>query len=170
MRDAAAVVEYWYVGEIGGEAMFWILAQNAEPDHARKWLALAQVESQVAGWLAGVIASRNHRDLPDCSATLACARARCDEVAGRSWPELMQWLEAIAADALIEMQSDAARLPAELIATGDLVVAHERALVEFAELEIAGRGTESLRPLREFIALVSGLAGRQHLLDDLVVQ
>jgi hypothetical protein len=67
-------------------------------------------------------------------------------------------------------EADAARLPAELIATGDLVVAHERALVEFAELEIAGRGTESLRPVQEFLSLLCVRAGREHLIDDGVIQ
>jgi hypothetical protein len=153
MREADAVLEDWYVGEVGGEATFWVLAQRSEPEHARKWLALAEVESQVAGRLAAVMASRN-RSIPGCAQDVDRARDRCDALRGRSWPELMLWLRELAADALDEMRADAARLPAELIATGDLVVAHERALVEFADLEIAGRGTESLRRVQDFLSLL----------------
>jgi len=169
MRDADAVLEDWFVGEVGGEAMFWVLAQRSEPEHARKWLALAEVESQVAGRIAAVMASRNQA-IPECTQDFDRARARCDAVSGRSWPELMQWLQEIAADALNEMRADAARLPAELIAMGDLVVAHERALVEFAELEMAGRGTDSLRPVQKFLSLLSGRAGREHVVGDDVIQ
>jgi hypothetical protein len=150
MFDADAVLEDWYAGEVGGEALFWGLAERSEPDLARKWLALAAVESRVAKHLAHVMASRNLA-IPECRDAPARARARCDAVAGNSWAELMQWLKELAAEALSEMRADAARLPAGLSATGDLVVLHEQALVDFAELEIAGGGVDSLRPVREFL-------------------
>jgi len=171
MWNADAVLKCWYEGEVGGEALFWGLAEAAEPELARKWLSLAEVESRVARMLAGVIASRS-QPIPECADDLVRerARARRDAVSGKSWLELMQWLKLIAASALAEMRADAARLPAELSAAGRLVVAHEQALVDFADLEIAGRGAESLRPVTEFLSLLAARPGRQDLVGDRVIQ
>jgi hypothetical protein len=151
LTDAAhAVLQSWYVGEVGGEALFWGLAQRAQPERARKWLALAQVEARVGRYLAETLLLRRHT-LPSCDTQPARARERCDAVAGKSWPELMQWLEIIACDALVEMRADAALLPEDLRETGDYVLAHEQALIDFARLELAGHGGASLRPIETFL-------------------
>ena len=63
----------------------------------------------------------------------------------------MQWLKALAAEVLREMQTDAARLPATLRETGEQVVAHEAALLAFADRELSGRA-DSLQPVREFLS------------------
>lgn len=151
MRDADAVLEAWYVGEVGGEALFWGLAERAEPALGRKWLALAEIESRVARRLGATLLARD-RAIPECRDAPARARARCEAVAGKSWAELMRWLKDHAADVLSEMRTDAARLPVELSAIGAMVVAHEQALVDFAAMEIDGRGEDSLRPVREFLS------------------
>jgi hypothetical protein len=64
----------------------------------------------------------------------------------------MQWLRVIANKALQEMQADAKQLPPDLVATGDLVVRHEAALLSFAELEIQGGSANSLLPIHRFLA------------------
>ena len=53
------------------------------------------------------------------------------------------------------MLLEARTLPAALEAIGCLVVAHERALVEFARLERAGDGSHSLRPIHAFLAVTA---------------
>lgn len=151
MRDADAVLEDWYVGEMGGEALFWGLAERAEPDQARKWLALAEIESLLARRLAAILLARD-RPIPECLDASAKASVRWDAVAGKTWPEQMRWLREIAAAALSQMQIDAAHLPVSLGATCELVLAHEIALMDFAQAEIDGRAQDSLRPVRELLS------------------
>ena len=151
MADADAVLEDWYTGEIGGEALFWGLAERAEPVSARKWLALADVESHVARRLAETLHARG-RPIPECLDQPGIARARCEAVAGKTWREQMRWLNDIAVAALGEMRIDAGKLPDSLGAMGEFVLAHETALVDFAQAELDGRGEDSLRPVLEFVS------------------
>ena len=150
MRDANLILEDWYAGEIGGEALFWGLAERSTPEGARKWLALAQVESRVGTHLAETLLLRNQA-LPPCDTVPARAHARCEAVHGKSWADLMRWLKTLAEEALTEMQVDALHLPAELQSTGDYVLAHERALIDFAKMELDGRSADSLRPIQSFL-------------------
>jgi len=151
MSDADAVLVDWYTGEIGGEALFWGMAEAAEPERSRKWLALAEVESRVARRLAETLHARG-RPIPECPEQPGIARARCVELAGKTWPEQMQWLKEIAVDALREMRVDAGTLPESLGPLGEFVLAHEIALVDFAQSELDGRGQVSLQPIREFVS------------------
>jgi hypothetical protein len=148
MREPSDVLREWYTGELGGEAIFWELAQRAEPDEARKWLALAELESRIAVRLAAVLAARQI-PVPDIDSGRPSALELADASIRRPWTESMRWLERLADEALGEIQADAAGLPEELAAIGSLVVRHEAALVAFARLELAGRGDDSLRPVRE---------------------
>jgi hypothetical protein len=151
MREASVVLSVWYLGEVGGEAFFWQLAQQADHLAARKWLALADVEARVAARLAAVLAARQI-PIPDATVSRGDDRAEAAAASGRSWIELMRWLERFAGEALTEMQAEAASLPAELAAIGALVVRHEAALLAFARLELPGHGEGSLAPIREFLA------------------
>jgi hypothetical protein len=149
MRHVDAVLTEWYAGEVGGKALFRALAQAGGPDAAAKWLALAAVEDAVASTLSAALTARRI-PLPSLVNVDTRARQRCESVAGQSWPQTMQWLRRIAADALVHMQSDAALLPAELEGLGRMVVRHEMALVSFAELELAG-DPQSLEPIEAFL-------------------
>jgi len=154
VRDPATVLGEWYTGEVGGEALFWQLASAAEPGQARKWLALAAVEARTATRLKDALVAAG-LGLPDAADSLAWARERATAMGGRPWLAQMEWLEAIAREALLEMQAEAARLPARLAAIGAVVVAHEAALVEFARLERAGDSAASLAPLERFLAVTA---------------
>jgi len=99
MRNEGAILTGWYAGEVGGEALFTAQAATAPPDAARKWLALARVEAAVAARLATVMAERRI-PIPDIENAAVRARQRCEATAGRSWPEVMQWLHRLAAAAL----------------------------------------------------------------------
>jgi hypothetical protein len=148
--DVEAILTEWYVGEQGGRALFDTLAHRGSGEAARKWHALAAVEDAVAQSLSGALRAR-HIPLPPIEHVGARAEQRCDAIAGRNWPETMQWLHDIADRALQKMQAQAAQLPTELATVGAMVVRHEIALVEFAELELAERSTESLRPIDAFL-------------------
>jgi hypothetical protein len=149
-RDPAAVLGEWYAGEVGGEALFWHLASSAAPEHARTWLALAAVEARTGVRLREALVAANFV-VPDVAESLVEARERAGAVANRSWLAQMEWLEDVASDALAGMSADAERLPAPFAALGAVVVAHERALVEFARRERAGETASSLAPIERFL-------------------
>jgi hypothetical protein len=150
MHDIKVILTGWYAGEVGGEALFAQLARRAEPEQARKWTSLAQVEARVAARLAAAMAQLR---LPIPTLEYADRRAaeRCQAVADKTWMETMQWLQALVDSALRRMRADAAGLPETLAAIGVLVVRHEAALLEFAELELAGQGAGSLGPIEAFL-------------------
>jgi len=154
MQNIEAVLTGWYPGEIGGRALFGRLAMQAEPEAAGKWRSLARVECLVAERLAGLLESRQI-PIPKIADPDSRAAKRCEAVAGKSWLETMQWLQALAAVALREMQADAASLPAELAAVGSFVVNHEKALLAFAENELAGAGERSQLPIEAFLDTAS---------------
>jgi hypothetical protein len=151
MSAADDILIKWYLGELGGHALFAQLEKVAAPDPASKWAALCRVEQRVASGLAAALLARQV-GIPVPQNVESVARARCAKVAGKSWIETMQWFHAIAADALQRMQADADRLPTDLAEAGKLVVRHERALLAFAELELAGKGSQALEPIEAFLA------------------
>lgn len=150
MQEVDEILTGWYAGEVGGQALFAQLAKQAEPGAARKWQSLAQVEALVAARLAAVMAARR-LPIPELETADRRALERCNAVAGKTWMETMQWLQALVGTALRSMRADAAGLPEALAAIGELVVRHEAALLEFAELELAGEGPHSLQPIEAFL-------------------
>ena len=155
MRNPATVLADWYDGEIGGEALFWRLAERGAADVASKWLALAAIEGHVASQLLAAILSHDF-PVPDTDGTLADARERADRVAAGDWQAAMRWLRTIAAEALAEMRLEAAQLPDDLAALGALVVRHQQVLAEFAELELAARSAASLEPVNALLVTLRG--------------
>lgn len=151
MTGVDAVLSSWYEGEIGGEALFKRLAGLAEPAEGRKWRILAELESSVASHLAHVL-SAGSVALTAPEDTARRAVERHSAIAALPWVEKMQWLRDIAGEALRELQSDAKCLPPPLAATSAMVLRHESALLEFAELELAGQGDLSLQPIIAAIA------------------
>jgi hypothetical protein len=147
MPDVDAILGCWYTGEIGGEALFAELARRATPEEGRKWLALARLEKRLSSRLAEILSARGlplPAPAPAPDHVARCARERCDAIAGKSWAETMQWLRTLADDALQWMRTEADQLPESLAAIGELVVRHEVALMEFAQMELAGNGGQSL--------------------------
>ena len=152
MAEVDEILSGWYAGEVGGNALFSNLARGAVGERRAKWRALASVEAQVAVALAAAMhARRIPVPVPPAESVDERARQRCAAIAGSSWLETMQWLHDLAAAALVDMSSAAARLPAPLAGIGDLVVRHEVALVAFADLELSGRSGGSLQPIASFL-------------------
>lgn len=152
MRSPDGIVAEWYCGEVGGAALFGLLASRAAPTDALKWQALKAVESRMNQRLAETLNIRGV-PLPDTSHLAQRAHQRCEPLRNLSWNDSMHWLHEIADAALVRMRSDAATLPAELAAVGDLVVAHEIALLEFALRELApSEAARSLQPIEDFMA------------------
>ncbi len=147
---AAAILAGWYAGEVGGEALFWRLAELAEPSPARKWLALASVEGRIAERLLHVLVTHD-LPVPATESSLEWARSRAEANAPRPWHEQMQWLGEIAREALAAMRLGTATLAPEFAVIGALVVAHEELLVEFARAELAGNAAGSVALIEQFL-------------------
>ena len=145
VRDIAlATLHEWYRGEVGGEALFLALDVVAtDREQGAKWRTLAALECATKQLLASAIMQLDGQ-LPTSQPDPDLAPERVAALAGKSWPELMHWLERIAADALEVMTREAGTLPAELATTGAWVLDHERALIDFARRELAGATANSL--------------------------
>jgi hypothetical protein len=154
MNLAEEILVKWYLGELGGYALFMQLGSGSPPEAAAKWLALSRVEQAVASGVAAALLKRKVR-VPVPENLEARARSRCAKVVGKSWIETMQWFRTVAADALRRMKADANRLPADLATVGELVVRHEEALLAFADLELAGRASEALIPIEKFLGIAN---------------
>jgi len=143
MPNVNAILSRWYAGEVGGEALFAQMAKQAAPQAADKWLVLAQLEARVASRLMDILSARG-LPTPTLHDVERRAQERCEAVAGKSWAETMQWLRTLAGGALQKMRTEADQLPESLAPIGALVVRHEAALLEFADMELAGNGMQSL--------------------------
>lgn len=148
---AATVLGEWYAGEVGGEALFWRLAELAEPAATRKWLALAAVEARVAERLLQVLLAHD-LPVPPTAASLEWAQTCAGQYAPRPWREQMAWLGEIAQQALDSMRREAAGLAAPYAPIGEVVVRHEELLVEFARRELAGDAAGARLLVEEFLA------------------
>jgi hypothetical protein len=125
--------------------MFLALAASCpDRERARKWEALAALEHETAGRIAKVLGA-GQAPLPSGVDGNDEGEARIAGLSGRRWDEQMTWLKDIAADALESMSREAALFPSEMRQLVEFVLAHERALVEFATRELAGSDNDSLR-------------------------
>lgn len=153
MQQANDIVFEWYLGEIGGRALFSTLAKAASPDEAAKWHMLAEVEAVMGARLWQALSARGAHPPEQVEADVrARAQARCQVIAGATWLQTMEWLRTLVIRALQRMQDQARELPPELAPIGDLIVRHEVALLAFAERELRKEGNDPLAPIRQFIA------------------
>ncbi len=152
-RDIALLTLHeWYRGEVGGEALFLLLGAAAtDRNQGAKWRTLAALECATKELLASAIRQLDGQ-LPPSQPDPDLAPERVAALAGKSWPQLMHWLERIAADALDVMTREAGTLPPELATTSAWVLDHERALIEFARSELAGASAQSLDSTQAMLA------------------
>lgn len=148
---AATILGEWYTGEVGGEALFWRLAELAAPEAAGKWLALAAVEARVGERLLHVLLSHDLPVPPTC-ASLEWARTRAEANARRPWREQVAWLGEIAQEALDSMRREATTLGPPFAPISAIVLRHEELLVEFAQRELGGDSAGALALVEEFLA------------------
>jgi hypothetical protein len=152
-RDIAlSTLHEWYHGEVGGEALFLALnAAATDRNQGAKWRTLAALECATKELLASAI-TRLDGQLPPSQSDPDLAPERVAALAGKSWPQLMHWLERIAADALDVMTREAGALPPALASTSAWVLDHERALIDFARRELADDTAHSLDSAQAMLA------------------
>jgi hypothetical protein len=148
----AGALQFFYYGELGGEAAFsQRLAHETEPDRIRKLANLLQLETETKAALrpAMVAAGVSVREPPEIGQR-SRERAAASQM---SWHELMAYLRASLLDTYLPLFE---RYVAEAVAGGDAeairvcrhMLDHERGLLDFIDRELRGLPLEVvLEPL-----------------------
>jgi hypothetical protein len=135
-----------YQGEILGELLFGGIADGLEdPDQAAAMRTLATLERRTKEAVAPALERAGVSTDTDPE-TQALAAALLAGALALSWGELMATFGPITAQFIPLYQRIGELSPAER-ETSNLLVAHEEALRDFSEAEIAGDRARSLRPI-----------------------
>lgn len=134
--------ELWaesYQGEVLGETIFALLAEQQDDPEHRRHLELLAVLERSTKELADPVFDRNGFDRGDTAASVAAATEAATGAAQLSWTDLLASIEPIAEGFLVKYR--------ELVtlvdndddrAVAEAYVAHELALVEFARRALRG--------------------------------
>jgi hypothetical protein len=143
------VEELWaraYQGEILGELLFGGIADGLEdPDQAAAMRTLATLERRTKEAVAPAVERAGVSTDTDPE-TQALAAALLAGALALSWGELMATFGPVTAQFIPLYRRIGELSPAEQ-ATASLLVAHEEALRDFSEAEIAGDRARSLQPI-----------------------
>lgn len=140
----ADYVEARYQGEVGGEALFAALAEaRVDAEEARKVRVLERLERETKEVLAPEVEAVGRSLAPD-EAKAAGNRALGTELGGAEWLELMGVMRTQLVDFVEQFRSAESLAPPGREALLQHVTAHEQALLDFAEAELAGQGETSL--------------------------
>jgi hypothetical protein len=151
--DEDAIEKLWiqaYQGEVLGEILFdrlaAILGDRAEPEHAAGMRVLATLERRTKEEVVPALTRAGIPTAPD-QEQVDLAEALAEGSAQTSWEDLMSATVAITGQFIPLYQRIGELNPSEL-AVAELLVAHEEALRQFAEAELAGNASSSLDPVR----------------------
>jgi hypothetical protein len=145
LSEEAALWRKVYEGEVLGEAFFSRMAELAsDSDQRRKLEALAAMERSTAVLVRPCLERRGLQASVDPAAVDGIRT-----IEALDWDAMLRGLPAITKDYMTSYE----RL-AELVGGDDarvvaLLIAHERALEEFARREIAGERDRSLAPIQD---------------------
>ena len=157
MSSYAEALRELYNGEVYGESLFSALVGLARnTDERLKWSVVLQLETETKAWLRAPTVAHgvSIEERPE-DRDKGLARAR--ERASLPWPRAMQSMyDGLSGHYVPLYQSfaDAARArgKVEEEAVCPYMVEHERALVEFAQRELAGASlAQSLEPIQKFL-------------------
>jgi hypothetical protein len=134
----------WYCGEVGGEAFFAALAQDARnPEQAAKWRKLAELEHHVADRLRTELTARGV-EIPAAAADLRRGLDNARQYAHLSWGEGLGRLRGELVGYVRYFEATESRMPDDVRSLARFVTDHERALLEFVTRELEADGQESL--------------------------
>ncbi len=157
MRDSEADEFVTYLierfqGEVYGEAVFVGLAE-AEPDpEARwKWRVLETLERETKEYLDRALRARGHEVKPS-EESWAQGLKFGKRLATVPRPVFMAGFRSEVLKFVAEYEAAEALAPADGRTVAQRVTAHERAILDFADLELAGRGNESAAPVLALLA------------------
>ena len=149
--DARIYLTDAYQGEVLGEAFFALLAER-EPDAepAAKWRLMERLERHVKGRLLGELERRGF-DTDESRAKVDEGRAAAASLGALPWPQRLGAFANVVKGFVGEFEAAAAAAPDDLKEVADFVLRHERALLFFAEREVAGEGATSCDAVSAFL-------------------
>jgi hypothetical protein len=132
-----------YQGEVSGEVLFGVVAGLTEDaDHRQKLEVLTELEVKTREACVGAMI-RNGLSTDHDPQTVTDARALGEAVATMSWTDFLGSFEPITTQ-FVALYERIGEVSVADRAESELLVAHEKALREFARREIAGRSDDSL--------------------------
>jgi hypothetical protein len=141
-----------FQGEVYGEAVFAAMANaDPNPDSRYKWRVLEALERETKEYLARALRERGH------SAEESNENRLQGDKLGRRLVAVPRalFMTGFRAEVLrfvAEYEQAEAFAPADGLAVARHVTAHERAILEFADHELAGRGADSVAPVLALLA------------------
>ncbi len=156
-KDYGKLVNNTYQGEVGGEAFFIALGEQFEnSEQSYKMRVLARLEFETAQQLKPLVEQLGYSTKPDTGA-LRRGAAEAEKYSGIPWTEIMISLQKEIIKFVKEYRGLEEMSPDRDILILRYLTRHEEVLQEFTELEIAGRGKQSLEPV---LALLAQLPSR----------
>jgi hypothetical protein len=147
-----------YFGERGAERVYRLLSEGCEePTQREKFKVIADIEQLTANTLAPL--ARRLGVVDDEVLLAAHVAQRLAELQPLSWTAFIQQAARKWPPYVGEFEALAAQAPPGDADAMQLLVAHERALVRFVEIEIHSPGSaKSLQPLKSLLALMPRVA------------
>ena len=137
-KESQGLIEY-YQGEIFGEILFdEMLSFFDEPDHHYKIAVLLQLETETKARLRPPMVECGF-DIREQEASRTAAMEMVAALKGKSWDEIMLIIRDIVKPAVEHYKTLAQNLPDSYSKVGEGMVKHEQSIIDFIELEIAGK-------------------------------
>lgn len=133
-----------YQGEILGEVLFnEMLSIYEEPDHQYKISVMLQLETETKARLRPAMVDMG-LDLREQQESRKMGMDMAAAMKGKPWQETMQMILDAVKPVVEHYREIAASLPEKYSELGQSMVIHEQAIVDFAELELAGKQNISI--------------------------
>jgi hypothetical protein len=155
MRESDEFVTYLverFQGEVYGEAVFKAMADAEQDPEARwKWRVLETLERETKEYLDAALRARGHEAKPSEESWAQGLRFG-KRLASVPRAVFLPGLRGEVLKFVAEYEAAEALAPADGRVIAQHVTAHERAILDFADLELAGRGHESAAPVLALLA------------------
>jgi hypothetical protein len=150
--DFAVYLTERFQGEVYGEAVFAGMADaETDADARYKWRVLEALERETKEFLERALRERGAEAEPSDEARIQGEKFG-RRLASVPRATLMAGFRSEVAKFVAEYEAAEALAPADGLAIARHVTAHERAILEFVDRELAGRVTESVEPVLALLA------------------
>jgi hypothetical protein len=139
-------------GEVYGEAVFHAMAEHtADPEARHRWRVLEALERETKELLARELAARG-RSADPCQQKWGEGLVLGRQLAGVPRDFLWKGLRGEVVKFVAAYEAAEAHAPAEGAALARYVTAHERAILEMIDLELADPAADSTGPVAKLLA------------------
>lgn len=145
-------VEQAYQGEVYGEAMYTAIAESmVEPDHARKWRVMVELEIRIKAEMFSLV-SRLGGDTREHESSRQKGIDDAQRYIGLPWMRLMEIFSRELDPVIAEYSNLEKGCPEEDARALRALTEHELVAKRFCELELAGKADRSIEPVLAFLA------------------